>query len=101
MTPSSQSPGLKAAGARGPEPPFVNSDVLTVPSAVTVEALRRLTAPHSGRLSRALLLHPTVVYSPGHDVLFFGVVSVPLWRHFRDPAAQDGYRFGTGVVYAW
>jgi hypothetical protein len=47
------------------------------------------------------LLHPTVVYSPGHRLLFFGIVSVPLWRDFQDPAQQDAYRFGTGVVYAW
>ena len=48
-----------------------------------------------------LLIHPTVVYSPSHGLLFFGVVSVPVWRDFRDSAAQDGYRFGTGMVYAW
>lgn len=47
------------------------------------------------------LIHPTLVYSPGHDVLFFGMVSVPVWRNFRDPTAHDAFRFGTGVVYAW
>jgi hypothetical protein len=47
------------------------------------------------------LLHPTLVYSPGHNLLFFGIISVPVWRDFRDIAAQDAYRFGTGVVYAW
>jgi hypothetical protein len=47
------------------------------------------------------LLHPTLVYSPGHDLLFFGIVSLPVWRDFKDPAAQDGYRFGTGVLYTW
>lgn len=29
------------------------------------------------------------------------IVSVPVWRNFQDSADQDGYRFGTGVVYAW
>lgn len=48
-----------------------------------------------------LLIHPTVVYSPGHGLLLFGVVSVPVWRDFRDSAAQDRYRFGAGVVYGW
>jgi hypothetical protein len=47
------------------------------------------------------MLHPTLVYSPGHNVLVFGIVSVPVWRSFEDPAARDTYRFGTGVVYAW
>lgn len=49
----------------------------------------------------ALLIHPTVVYSPGHGLLLFGIVSVPVWRDFKDSAAQDRYRFGTGAVYAW
>ena len=47
------------------------------------------------------LLHPTLVYSPGHNVLVFGIVSVPVWRAFKDAAAQDAYRFGAGVLYAW
>jgi hypothetical protein len=48
-----------------------------------------------------LLLHPTFVYSPGHAVLFFGVVSVPVWRDFNDAAAQDRFRLGTGVLFSW
>jgi hypothetical protein len=47
------------------------------------------------------LLHPTVVFSPGHNVLLFGIVSAPLWRNFENAAEQDTFRFGTGVVYAW
>jgi hypothetical protein len=56
-------------------------------------------APNTG--GNEFLLHPTLVYSPGHNLLFFGIISVPVWRDFRDIAAQDAYRFGTGVVYAW
>jgi hypothetical protein len=60
----------------------------------------------SGRIDtntggKEVLLHPTLVFSPGHDLLFFGVASIPIWRDFKDPAAQDRYRFGTGVLYAW
>jgi hypothetical protein len=48
-----------------------------------------------------LLFHPTLVYSPGRDLLFFGIVSVPLGRDFRDQAAQDRFRLGAGVLYSW
>jgi hypothetical protein len=48
-----------------------------------------------------LLLHPTLVYSPGQSLLMFGIVSLPVWRHFEDRASEDVFRFGTGVVYAW
>jgi hypothetical protein len=37
-----------------------------------------------------MLIHPTVVYSPGHGLLFFGIVSVPVWHDFKDVTAQDG-----------
>lgn len=57
--------------------------------------------PGSDTGGSVLFLHPTFVYSPGHDLLLFGMVSVPVRRDFKDPAAQDGYRFGTGVLYAW
>jgi hypothetical protein len=55
--------------------------------------------PNTG--GNEFLLHPTVAFSPGHNVLVFGIVSVPVCRNFEDPADQDGYRFGTGLVYAW
>jgi hypothetical protein len=55
--------------------------------------------PNTG--GRELLVHPTLVYSPGHGVMFFGLLSLPVWRDFRDPVAQDRFRVGTGVVYAW
>jgi hypothetical protein len=55
--------------------------------------------PNSG--GNEFLLHPTLVNSPGHNVLVFGILSVPVTRNFRDSADQDRYRFGTGVVYAW
>jgi len=49
----------------------------------------------------AFFVHPTLVFSPGHNLLFFGMVSVPVWRDFEDPASQEGSRLGTGVLYAW
>ena len=55
--------------------------------------------PNTG--GRELLVHPTLVYSPGHGLMFFGLVSLPVWRDFRDPVAQDRFRVGTGVIYAW
>ena len=57
------------------------------------------TDPNTG--GNEFLLHPTLVYSPGRNVLFFGIVSVPVWRDFKDSSAQDSYRLGAGVVYAW
>lgn len=57
------------------------------------------SAPNTG--GNELLLHPTVVYSPGHNLLLFGIVSAPLWRNVEDTAQQDTFRFGSGVVYAW
>lgn len=57
--------------------------------------------PSAGTGDSVLFLHPTFVYSPGHDRLFFGMVSVPVRRDFKDPASQDGHRFGTGVLYGW
>jgi hypothetical protein len=57
--------------------------------------------PGSDTGGNELFLHPTFVYSPGHDLLLFGMVSVPVRREFEDPASQDGYRFGTGVLYGW
>jgi hypothetical protein len=51
--------------------------------------------------SDQVLLHPAIVYSHGHDVLFFGLVTVPVWRDVASAAAQVRYRFGTGVIYAW
>ncbi len=55
--------------------------------------------PNTG--GRELLVHPTLVYSPGRGLMFFGLVSLPVWRDFRDPVAQDRFRVGTGVIYAW
>jgi hypothetical protein len=48
-----------------------------------------------------VFLHPAIAYSPGHNLLIFGIVSVPLWQEFRDLASQTRYRVGTGVIYAW
>lgn len=33
--------------------------------------------------------------------LEYAAQAVPVWRDFKDSAAQDAYRFGTSVLYAW
>jgi hypothetical protein len=48
-----------------------------------------------------VLVHPAITYSPGHSLLVFGIVSVPVWLEFRDPTAQTRYRVGTGIIYGW
>jgi hypothetical protein len=48
-----------------------------------------------------VLVHPAIAYSPGHNLLVFGILSVPVWQEFRDRASQTRYRVGTGVIYAW
>jgi hypothetical protein len=48
-----------------------------------------------------VFVHPAIAYSPGHSLLIFGIVSVPVWQEFRDPASQTRSRIGTGVTYAW
>ncbi|MGV3525275.1 MAG: hypothetical protein ACO1RX_13675 [Candidatus Sericytochromatia bacterium] len=53
--------------------------------------------PMSG--GRGLILHPTVVYSPGYGLQFFGVFSLPIWQAYANPLDQDRFRIGTGVVY--
>jgi hypothetical protein len=57
--------------------------------------------PDSTTGGAEVLLHPTFVYSPGHDLLFFAVVSFPVWRDFGVPGEGDRYRVGTGVLYTW
>jgi hypothetical protein len=47
-----------------------------------------------------LLLHPTVVWGSG-PVLIFAVVSLPVYRSFRDPVQQDRGRVGAGVTYVF
>ncbi|HEY9844449.1 MAG: hypothetical protein ACAI44_06500 [Candidatus Sericytochromatia bacterium] len=53
--------------------------------------------PLSG--GRGLLLHPTITYSPGFGLLFFGMLSFPVWQAYENPADQDRFRIGTGLVY--
>ena len=48
-----------------------------------------------------VLVHPAITYSPGHNLLIFGIVSLPVWQDFRDVAVQTRYRVGTGVIYGW
>jgi hypothetical protein len=63
------------------------------------DAIGGVRDPQTG--GEEVLLHPTVAYSPGRGLLFFALVSIPVWRDFRDTLAQDRFRVGTGVVYAW
>ena len=44
-----------------------------------------------------LLLHPTVVWGAG-PVLVFAVVSLPVYRSFRDAVQQDRWRVGLGLT---
>lgn len=46
-----------------------------------------------------ILLHPTVVWGPGGDVLLFAMGSIPVVRSFRNEAQQDRWRVGAGVIY--
>jgi hypothetical protein len=63
------------------------------------DQVERRSDPNTG--GHEFLLHPTFVYSPGHALLFFAMASVPISRDFKDVAAQDAHRFGTGVLYTW
>jgi hypothetical protein len=46
-------------------------------------------------------VHPAIAYSPGHNLLVFGIVSLPIWQDVRDPAIKTSFRVGTGVIYGW
>ena len=63
------------------------------------DAISGVRDPQTG--GEEVLFHPTIVYSPGRGLLFFGLVSIPVWRDFHDTLAQDRFRVGTGVVYSW
>jgi hypothetical protein len=45
------------------------------------------------------LVHPTVVWGPGGRVLLFGTTSFPVAQSYRDPADEDRWRFGVGVIW--
>jgi hypothetical protein len=46
------------------------------------------------------LLHPTMVWGPGGNVLLFGMTSFPIAQSYRDPAAEDRCRVGFGIIWA-
>jgi hypothetical protein len=46
----------------------------------------------------ALVAHPSVVWGPGDDVLFFAMTSVALADDWRDPADQERFRVGVGTI---
>lgn len=54
-----------------------------------------IAEPSSG--GRALLFHPTVVFSPGHGLLAFFLVSVPAYDT-RPSEAAERFRAGAGLV---
>jgi hypothetical protein len=45
-----------------------------------------------------LMAHPTIVFAPARRFLFFGVVSLPIFRDLTDPAQTDRFRIGGGVL---
>jgi hypothetical protein len=95
---------LGAGAAFTPNEDFASGRLISYQVAASFEHYSRdqldgQPEPRSG--GDELLVHPTVTYSPGHDLLFFGMASLPIWRDFRDPAAQDAYRLGFGTVYSW
>jgi hypothetical protein len=42
--------------------------------------------------------HPTVLYGFSQNVLLFGQVTLPVQQRFRDVAARERFRAGTGIV---
>lgn len=48
---------------------------------------------------RALLVHPTVVWGPGHRVLIFGLVTLPIAQTYRDEEQEERWRVGAGAMY--
>jgi hypothetical protein len=47
----------------------------------------------------AAMVHPTLVWGPGGHVLVFAMASLPIWRSFANPADQDRWRVGAGLIY--
>ncbi|MCA1826772.1 MAG: hypothetical protein ABR567_21270 [Myxococcales bacterium] len=45
-----------------------------------------------------LMAHPTIVFAPARRLLFFGVVSLPIFHDLADPAQTDRFRIGGGVL---
>ena len=48
---------------------------------------------------RALLVHPTVVWGPGHRILIFGLVTLPIAQSYREEAQEERWRVGAGAMY--
>lgn len=46
----------------------------------------------------AVVAHPSVVWGPGDDVLFFAMMSFPLKDGWRDPADEERFRVGAGTI---
>jgi hypothetical protein len=46
----------------------------------------------------ALVAHPSVVWGPGDDVLFFVMTSFQLAHDWRDPAEEERLRIGAGTI---
>ena len=56
-----------------------------------------VTVPATG--GRGLYLHPTVVWGPGGRILLFAMTSLPAWEDYRNPADNNRWRVGAGVVF--
>lgn len=50
---------------------------------------------------KGLLIHPTIVFSPGYNTQVFSLISIPLWQSYQDPENQDRFRVGVGLVYGF
>jgi hypothetical protein len=46
----------------------------------------------------ALVAHPSLVWGPGDDVLFFVMTSFQLAHDWRDPAEDERFRVGAGTI---
>ena len=48
---------------------------------------------------RAFLVHPTVVWGPGHRVLLFALMTLPIAQSYRDEAQEERWRVGAGAMF--
>ena len=53
--------------------------------------------PQSG--GRGLYLHPTLVWGPGGRMLVFATTSLPAYEDYRDPADNNRWRVGVGLIF--
>ena len=93
-----------AGAAFTPNEDFTTGQLLSYQAGVSFEHYARDRAAYQ-RVEESggneLFVHPAIAYSPGHNLLFFGIVSLPVWQDVRDPSTKTRYRVGTGIIYGW